>query len=105
MSDNTPAFPVLLDELALRESLKGIEETDHYFEVIFKTELGLPKSVNLNLFPAVRTLFRTSTYTIARFYIGATAAVDSEAQYDAISKAYDDWMIIDFHHVCPREVL
>lgn len=102
--DNTTLahFPLPLDELSLRESLEGIDEPGHYFEVVFKTQQGLPKSISLKLFPVVRVLFRTPLYSVARLYIGSNCS--SDAQYDVVSKAYvDDW-IIDYERVYPAEV-
>lgn len=94
------ATPV--DEQSLRESIEGVEHPGHYFEIVYKTQQGLPRSISLKLFPAVRTLFRTPLYTIARCYIGA--AVSGDAQYDAINEPYIDGSIIDYERVYPEEV-
>jgi hypothetical protein len=71
-----------VDEDALQKTLEGIPEPDQYYEVVYATSKGLPSSITSSLFPAVRILLETSTYTIARIYIGNI--ISSEEQLDVL---------------------
>ena len=92
-------FNVIVDEQALAATLEGIPYPGEYFEVIYPTERGLSSTITLPLFPAVRTLFRSATYTIARAYIGAVET--SDEQCGAISNAYDNGDLIEYERVYP----
>ncbi len=59
-----------LDEQALTASLEGIECPEHYLEIMYSTNNGLLDKFALPLFPAIRILFRSDIFTIARVYIG-----------------------------------
>ena len=67
---------VHIDYDKLNASLVGIPCPEHYFEIVIKdptqrSQFPVLSKFPLTLFPAVRTLFQTDSFLIARVYIGA----------------------------------
>lgn len=96
-----PAFHnANVNETTLAASLEGIPEIGHYYEIVYKAEAVASVYLPLNLFPAVRVLFRSGTFTIARVYIGREVTTDEQS--DLISKLYVDDDILDYERVYPK---
>lgn len=89
-----------VNETVLAESLEGIAEIGHYYEIVYKAESIASVYFPLSLFPAVRVLFRSGTYTIARAYIGD--CVTREEQSDHISELYCNADILDYERIYPK---
>jgi hypothetical protein len=89
-----------VNETALVESLEGIPEIGHYYEIVYRATAIASVFLPLNLFPAVRVLFRSGMYTVARAYIGRDFTTDKQS--DHISELYRDGDILDYERVYPK---
>jgi hypothetical protein len=90
-------FP--LDEAAIAASLEYGPDPKCYYEIIYgSSEKDVPAHFPLKLFPAVRVLFKTDTYTIARVYIGRDlpSREQRKAMADVLIKC-----LFDYDLICP----
>lgn len=87
----------LLDEGALKETLEGIPHPECYVEIVYLTQDGLPETFTLKKFPAVRTIIKTPSHTIARLYLGAKNT--TEEQMVTVINAYRNRRIMNYRYM------